>query len=101
MSYQPGQWLAICDRCGRQFLSGKLKLTWDGLRVDKRCWEERHPQEFVRPVVEKNVPWTSPEPEDINIVPAGFLYVAEGYWDMPAVVPPAASIHAMYTTPTE
>jgi hypothetical protein len=79
MSYQPGQWLAICDRCGRQFLSNKLKLMWNGLRVDARCWEERHPQDFVRPIVEKNVPWTSPEPEDISIDP--FLYIDAFYFE--------------------
>jgi len=94
MSYKPGNWLAICDRCGRQFLSGKLKLTWDGLRVDARCWEPRHPQEFLRPVVEKNVPWTSPEPADIEI---GLLeYVVDGYWDRPAVMPPAAAATDKY-----
>lgn len=94
MSYKPGQWLAICDRCGFRFLSSQLKLTWDGLRVDKDCWEPRHEQDFVRGVKESTIPWSRPEPEDIEI---GLLeYVADMYWDRPAVMPPASATTDKY-----
>ncbi len=82
MAYKPGNWLAICDRCGMEFLSGQLKLTWDGLRVDAACWEPRHPQDFVRGVKEATIPWARPEPTDVEIGP--FNYVENGYWDSPA-----------------
>ena len=97
MSYRPGQWLAICDRCGREYLSSKLRLTWDGLRVDPRCWEARHPQDFVHPIREAIPEWTSPEGDDIEINP--YLYVDVGYWDNPAVVPPALSVVDQYVVP--
>lgn len=99
MAYKPGQWLAICDRCGLQFHSDKLQLTWDGLRVDKRCWETRHPQEFVHPIPESKPSWTSPEPPVVVTVPDGYLYVVVEYWDNLAVVPPASSIFDQYTNP--
>ncbi len=85
MAYKPGQWLAICDRCGFQFLSGQMKKTWDGLYVDHACWEPRHPQEFIRGVPdEQATPWQRPAQVDINVSP--FEYVEAAYWDRPAVV---------------
>ncbi len=94
MAYKPGQWLAICDRCGFQFLSGQMKKTWDGLYVDTACWEPRHEQEFVRGVPdEQSVPWSRPVNE-INV--SAFDYIDSGYWDRPAVVPPALTAQAMY-----
>ncbi len=98
MAYKKGQWLAICDRCGMQFLSGHMKLMWNGLRVDDRCWEPRHPQEFVHGIPDEMAPpWISPEPADVES--SIFLYVDVGYWDNPAVVPPAVSIVDQYCEP--
>jgi hypothetical protein len=32
------------------------------------CWEPRHPQDFIRPIKERNsVPWTRPRPLDVFI----------------------------------
>ncbi len=96
MSYRKGQWLAICDRCGMQFLSNKLTKTWDGLMVDARCWEPRHPQEFVRGIPDElGVAWVSPDSAEINISP--FDYIDAGYWDQPSVVTGVAT-DATYTT---
>lgn len=85
--YKKGQWLTICDVCGFQFLSGKMKRRWDGLMVDDACFETRHEQEFIRGVKESTIPWSRPEPEGIDVSP--FFYVEIGYWDQPSVVPPA------------
>jgi len=87
MSYKPGNWLAICDRCGFRYLSGQLKLEWTGLRTCHDCWEPRHEQDFVKGVKESTIPWSRPEPYEVTI--GGNLYVAAGYWDNPSVVPPA------------
>ncbi len=43
-----GDWNAICDRCGEKYKASKLQLEWDNLFVCKRCFEVRHPQDFVR-----------------------------------------------------
>ena len=50
--YTPGQWKMISDRSGQTFLSGDIKKEWTGLLVAKHEWEPRHPQEFVRGVVD-------------------------------------------------
>lgn len=70
MPWKRGQWWAVCDVCGFEFLSGKLKKRWDGLMVDDACFETRHPQEFVRSVKESTIPWSRPEPTAIDIGPS-------------------------------
>jgi hypothetical protein len=61
----PGRWSAICDVCGFKFKSDEILDRWDGLKVCKKDWETRHPQDFVRGRSEKvTPPWTRPEPED-------------------------------------
>lgn len=69
-TYTPGDWSAICDRCGVKFKASELYETWDGLRVCKinDCFETRHPQDFLRSVKDdSSVPWTRSEPADSEI----------------------------------
>lgn len=69
--YVKGQWNAICDRCGHEYKSGKLRREWTGLMVctgpgTADCWEPRHPQDGVRGVRDPQSPaWTRPEPAPI------------------------------------
>lgn len=35
---------AMCDRGGHKIPYKNLKTEWNGLRVDKHWWEEKHPQ---------------------------------------------------------
>lgn len=46
----PGSWRVVCDVCGLQFPSTSMQTRWDGLIVDRACYEPRHPQDFVRGV---------------------------------------------------
>lgn len=63
--YKPGDWNAICDRCGFKFKASELKLEWTGLRVCEHDFELRHPQDFLRARVDKiNVPWVRKEPPE-------------------------------------
>ena len=63
--YVRGDWKAICDVCGRQFLASELKKRWDGLMVCNTDWEPRHPQDFVRARIDHQaVPFSRPEPAD-------------------------------------
>lgn len=65
-----GQWNAICDRCGREYKNVDLRLEWTGLRVCRKCWEPRHPQDFVRGKPDKQAPpWVRPEPPEIDVSP--------------------------------
>lgn len=51
MTYFPGEWKMVCDRCGRTFLRSQMKEEWTGLWVCTRgCYQTRHPQDFVEAV---------------------------------------------------
>ncbi len=69
MSYRPrwdsGDWLAICDSCGRKYKASSLRLRWDGLMVCQQDFEMRQPQDFVHGVADQIAPpWTRPETSD-------------------------------------
>ena len=85
-SWSPGDWLALCDRCGRKFKASKLKKTWDGLMVDADCYETRHPQDLMRPPAkdDQSVPWTRSEPTDVEIGPT---YIAETVGSQDRTIP--------------
>lgn len=60
--YKPGDWNAICDRCGFKFKASELKLDWQGFRVCEDDFEYRHPQDFLKPKTDKiYVPWSRPD----------------------------------------
>jgi hypothetical protein len=62
--YKKGDWLAICDVCGRKYKASTLRKRWDGLMTCQQDWEPRQPQDFVRGVAEHVAPpWTKPESE--------------------------------------
>ena len=46
--FKPGDNWAECQRCGFDIYGSKLKKEWTGLLVCEKCWEPRHPQDFVR-----------------------------------------------------
>lgn len=59
--YVFGEWNAACDVCGRVFKSDKLSEVWDGSMRCSLCWETRHPQDFVRGVLDDpSTPWARP-----------------------------------------
>jgi hypothetical protein len=60
--YQAGKWKVNCDRCGFNFRNTDLRLEWTGLRVCTHCFEERHPQDMLRGVADRQAPpWARPE----------------------------------------
>ena len=63
--YDKGDWIGMCDVCGRKFKASSLRQRWDGLKVDDDCWEPRQPQDFVRGVADYQAPpFTRPEQQD-------------------------------------
>jgi hypothetical protein len=63
-----GSWNAVCDLSGFEGKASEFALRWDGLRVLRRFWEERQPQDFVRGMKDDpSVPWTRPETPDVFI----------------------------------
>src|SRR5258706_8408125 len=73
--FRSGKYNTICDVCGFKFKDTDLRKRWDGLMVCERDWEQRHPQELLRPVPDQTkLPWTRPEGNDQFITPN---YIAE------------------------
>jgi hypothetical protein len=61
-----GDWNAICDRCGFKYKASDLSMEWDNLFVCHKCYEDRHPQDFLKAVKDsQRVPIVRPEPKDI------------------------------------
>ena len=61
-------WNAVCMRCGFEYKNHQLKKEWTGHWVCGDCFETRHPQDFAKiPRTEKPIPWSSPEPQDVEI----------------------------------
>jgi len=63
MTYIPGDWKMICDRCGSTFLRSQMAEEWTGLWVcTKGCFQTRHPQDFVESVPDDpSVPVSRPD----------------------------------------
>jgi hypothetical protein len=65
VSYSHGRWNVICDRCGFKLLNSDLRKEWTGLRVCAKCFDPRHPQDFVKGKADKQAPpWSRPEGAD-------------------------------------
>jgi hypothetical protein len=63
--YDKGNWIAMCDVCGRKYKASTLKKRWDGLMCCDRDWEIRQPQDFVRGIADTQIaPWLRSEPSD-------------------------------------
>ena len=82
MSYQSnytrGQWLVICEACGRKYKNTELRQRWDGFMVCEDDWEPRQPQDFVRGVADYQAPpWTRPEQGDV-FEPVTLVYTPDG-----------------------
>jgi len=66
--YVHGTYNVICDRCGFKFKATQCRKEWTGLFVCSKCWEARHPQDFVRAKRdEQKVPIARPEGTDVFI----------------------------------
>lgn len=57
--YKPGSFYRIDDRTGFAVRAERTQKEWQGLIVDKRVWEARQPQDFVRGVADNQ---TVPDP---------------------------------------
>ena len=63
--YDKGNWIAMCDVCGRKYKASALTKRWDGLMCCQQDWEIRQPQDFVRGVLDTQIaPWLRSEPSD-------------------------------------
>lgn len=59
LHYVPGDFYRIDDRSGFKVRAKKQRKEWTGLIVEEKLWEIRHPQDFVKGVIDDQ---TVPEP---------------------------------------
>ena len=65
--YVPGDWNAVCDRCGFKFKASELREDWQGYKLCPEDYEDRHPLDFLRGKPEKIfVPWTRIDPTEYD-----------------------------------
>jgi len=91
--YKPKVWNAYCDSCGFKFKSDQLVKRWDGMMVDRACWEPRQPQDFLRAVKETSniLPWTRPDTDGISVGPNYVtLYIDNDYYEDEPPIPPGS-----------
>ena len=76
--YISGEWNLACDVCSKKIKAHEAKQRWDGFIVCGDCYENRHPQDFVKAHTDKiTVPFQRPIPELVfTVVP----YIQ--YWDI-------------------
>jgi len=61
---------AICDTCGFKYKHSDLRMDWRGLMLCDKCWEPRHPQEFLRGIPDnpkQENPRPDPNPVYVNL----------------------------------
>ena len=80
-TYISGQWNLICDVCSIKYKASKAKQRWDGFIVCPNCYEQRHPQDFVKSRQDKiTVPYIRP-PVDTFIAVPYIIYIDDRYID--------------------
>ena len=63
--YIRGDWNLIDDKTGFKIKASQSRLQWNNVRCADKYFEERHTQDFVRGVPDKqNVPFARPESAD-------------------------------------
>lgn len=76
--YRKGDFLRIDDRSGFRVLASRTKQEWTGRIVDRKLWEPRQPQDFVKGVRDQQaVPQPRPRqvpPTFIGTQPSFFVY---------------------------
>lgn len=67
-NYKSGDWLLICDVCGKKMKASHSRHRWDGLIVCDADFEHRHSQDFIKVRQDKiSVPFQRPRPEDVFV----------------------------------
>lgn len=76
--YRPGSNYVQCDRTGFKIRVEDARREWNGQLVDKRVFERRHPQDFVRSKPDKQGVAVSRPRQDLFVTIAGVLYSEDG-----------------------
>lgn len=73
-TYKPGDWLCLCDVCGKKVHASETKKRWDGLIVCMDDWEPRQSLDFVKARADKiSVPFTRPQPAEDSFTTVNYI----------------------------
>ena len=65
---QPGDFLRICDICGKRCLASQTRKTWDGLITCLADWDRKHPQLTMRGLPDRQAVYDPrPEPPPVYV----------------------------------
>lgn len=64
-----GDYNVACFECGRKFKASTMRMHWQGYLVCPEHWESRHPQDFVKGVTERAVPFKVQQQSELFIAP--------------------------------
>lgn len=80
--YSPGEWRLICDVCGIKYKSSESKFRWDGLITCPKCFEHRHPQDYLKARPDKiTVPFLRPIATEVFVELSCNLVTGSGFAD--------------------
>lgn len=80
-NYRPANWNVICDVCGIKYKASDSKFRWDGLITCPKCFEHRHPQDYLKARPDKiTVPYLRPIVTEVYVHTCG-LDTGSGYAD--------------------
>lgn len=82
--YKPGSFYRIDDKTGFAVRAERTQMEWNGLIVDRRVYEARQPQDYVRGVYDdQTVPYARPRTPNL---PVGSSTTAlfQVYGDLPS-----------------
>jgi len=83
--FKAGDWNIHCQECWEKYKATQIRKRWDGFWVCYRCWEPRHPQDFIRGIPDRqNVPFSTSDPAfiysgnygDLFVTPSAAIYAA-------------------------
>lgn len=88
-TYQAGNAFFTCDRCSGRFRRSLMLTEWDGLKVDRLCYDIRPPQMIPPVIYPEGMPFRDARPPQDNpdrlqddtslqAVPGGFIITPPG-----------------------
>lgn len=81
-NYKPASWNIICDVCGIKYKASESKFRWDGLITCPKCFEHRHPQDYLKARPDKiTVPFLRPIATEV-FIEACNMATGSGYSDL-------------------
>lgn len=67
--HEPWGWKAVCDICGIVYRGHELRKRWDNMMCCPADMEQRHPQDFIKGLADRQVPpFVRDQPDDLTFV---------------------------------